>query len=183
MSWQTEIERHYRDVWNATPEHCPFSAGPIHELPSDFSVLKFPPHGKRTMWSYATCCMSRPEDALPIELHMFSPRQSDQIVELLVVTAHFHRTGAQLDVGHSVNFGRPWLDQSKCDHGLVSLPYLDGPDLETLALQTKAVKFYWLLPITPSEVQFKKSHGLEALEEEFDLSGFDYLNPSRPSLV
>lgn len=183
MSWKTDIERHYLDAWNVAPESCPFSAGPIHQLPHDFSILKFPPHGDRTMWTYATCCMSQPEDSPAVELHMFSPRESDQVVELLVVTAHFHRTAARLDVGHTVNFGRPWIDQSECDHGLVSLPYLDGPDLETLSLQSRAIKFYWLLPITSSEVEFKKNNGLDALEEEFDRSGFDYVNPWRESVV
>jgi hypothetical protein len=30
---------------------------------------------------------------MPIELRMFSPYASEDIVELLVVTAHYHRTG------------------------------------------------------------------------------------------
>jgi hypothetical protein len=46
--------------------------------------------------------------------------------------AHFHRTGSALGLGHTVNFGRPWLPTSSCTHGLGSLPYLDGPDLEWL---------------------------------------------------
>ncbi|MFD2579737.1 suppressor of fused domain protein [Novosphingobium colocasiae] len=41
------------------------------------------------------------------------------------------------------------------------------------------VKFYWLIPITSSEVMFKKAYGLEALEIKLDQSGFDYVNPLR----
>lgn len=48
------------------------------------------------------------------------------------MTAHFHRTGSALGLGHTVNFGRPWLPGSSCTHGLVSLPYLFGPELEWL---------------------------------------------------
>ena len=86
-------------------------------------------------------------------------------------------------MGHSVNFGRPWIDGSQCDYGLISLPYLDGPDLEVLSLGSRTVKFYWLIPVTPSEVDFKKRLGLEALEVEFDRSGLDYVNPQRKSVI
>src|SRR5205823_1355697 len=145
------------------PSACEFTAGPISQLSHCFAVLEFPPHADRTMWTYATRCMSSPEDAKAIELHMFSPRRADEIVELLVVTAHFHRTSHKLDLGHTVNFGRPWLDQSACEYGLVSLPYLDGPKLELLSVGERRISFYWLIPVTHTEVQFKKANGLEAL--------------------
>lgn len=114
---------------------------------------------------------------------MFSPRQAEEIVELLVVTAHYHHTGARLDLGHSVNFGRPWLDNSRCSFGLISLPYLDGPSLENLPRGSAIVKCYWLIPITAAEMEFKKTRGLEALEEQFDQAKLDYLNPNRQSTV
>ncbi len=83
--------------------------------------------------------MSQPNDQRPIELHMFSPLEADEVVELLVVTAHYHRTAAPLGPGHTVNFGRPWLDASECKYGLVSLPYLDGPSLEDLEIASRPV--------------------------------------------
>ena len=183
MTWRTQIQDHYRKVWNIEPEPCPFSAGPVHELPLDFSVIKFPPHMTRQVWTYATCCMSQPSDQRPIELYMFSPLEADEVVELLVVTAHYHRTTAPLGLGHTVNLGRPWLDASACKYGLVSLPYLDGPSLEDLETASKALKFYWLLPVTHSEVEFKKKHGLDALEQKFDSVSLDYINPNRSSVV
>jgi hypothetical protein len=183
VMWQTSIENHYSTVWKTAPELCEFSAGPIGQLPHGFAILRFAPHNGRKMWTYATRCMSLPDDENPVELHMFSPFRTDEMVELLVATAHFHRTSTKLDVGHSVNFGRPWIDGSQCDYGLISLPYLDGPDLEVLSLGSRTVKFYWLIPVTPSEVDFKKRLGLEALEVEFDRSGFDYVNPQRKSVV
>jgi Suppressor of fused protein (SUFU) len=181
--WQTNIENHYRIVWNIKPEPCKFSEGPIGQLPHDFSILRFPPHGDRKMWTYATRCMSLPEDKKPIELHMFSPWQTKEVVELLVVTAHFHRTSKKLDIGHTVNFGRPWIDDSNCQNGLVSLPYLDGPKLEILSLGSRKISFYWLIPVTNSEIEFKKNYGLEALEAEFDRTAFDYVDPKRRSVV
>jgi len=183
VMWQTNIENHYRDAWNAEPDICRFSAGPIGQLPQGFSILRFSPHGNRKMWTYATRCMSLPEDSKSIELHMFSPHQADEVVELLVATAHFHRTATKLDIGHSVNFGRPWLDESESEYGLVSLPYLDGPELEILSLGSSVVNFYWLIPVTSSEIHFKNERGLESLEVEFDRVGFDYANPQRKSVI
>ena len=80
-----------------------------------------------------------------------------------------------------MNLGRPWLPGSSCTHGLVSLPYLDGPDLEWL--QHARIRFLWLVPITERELEFKKTHGLEALEERFEAKQFDFLDPRRPSVV
>lgn len=77
------------------------------------------------MWTYATCCMSQPNDPCPLELHLFSSEKSEEPVELLVVTAHYHRTAEKLGLGHSVNFGKPWILNSTCEYGLLSRPYLN----------------------------------------------------------
>ena len=184
MTWCREIEDHYRRVWRASPEVCASPGGPVHEMPNGFAVLRVPPHGPRAMWTYATRCMSEPDDERPIELHMVSPWEAGaDVVELLYATAHFHRTATRLDLGHSVNFGRSWIGASECDHGLVSLPYLDGPELEVLTIGSRRVNCYWLIPITRSERDFKMRRGVDALEEEFERAGFDYLDPARPSVV
>lgn len=183
MLWEETVEAHYRSIWGVEAEPRQFSAGPIQRLPVDFIVLRYPPRGERNMWTYATCGMSQPGDARPLELHMHSPRASPEIEELLVVTADYHRTGSQLDIGHSVNFGRPWLRESACDRGLVSLPYLDGPMLENLRIKSDLVKCYWLIPISLSEVEFKQAYGLGALEQAFERAKFNYLDPQRASVV
>jgi Suppressor of fused protein (SUFU) len=183
LTWGEDIQGHYQKVWGVAAEACLFLHGPIGQLPADFSVLRFPPHGRRNMWTYATCCMSQHRDRHPLELHMFSRADSIKIVELLVVTAHFHRFAAKLDLGHTVNFGRPWLGSSACEYGLVSLPYLDGPSLENLSIGSESVKFYWLIPVSKAEVDFKKQYGLETLESKFDISDFDYSNPDRRSIL
>jgi len=115
---------------------------------------------------------------------MFSKVQASGIVELLTVTAHYHRTGHPLDLGHTVDFGRPWMPGSSCDHALLSLPYLDGPDLENCeVMERESVRFLWLIPITPQELKYKQRLGLEALEEVFERSRFDYSDPTRASVV
>jgi hypothetical protein len=114
---------------------------------------------------------------------MFSPEESTEVVELLAAVAHYHRTGRALGFGHTVNFGKPWIDVSECDHGLISLPYLDGPNMEDLRLSDNlTVKFGWLIPITAAEVDYKKVHGLEALEQRLEDAAFNYLDPHRRSV-
>jgi hypothetical protein len=116
---------------------------------------------------------------------MFSPIQTDGHVELLTAVAHYHRTGRLLDLGHTVNFGRPWLDGSACEFGIISLPYLDGPKIEQLHLTdgSSVVNCLWLIPITEAERDYKRSDGIASLESRFEESRFDYLDPLRPSVI
>lgn len=177
------VAKHYEKVWGGSGRDVGFIGGPLSELPDGFKVLEFEPHGSRSMWTYATCGMSSGEDISPIELHMFSAHKSGEPVELLVATAHYHRTGSTLTVGHTVNFGKPWIDASPCEYGLISLPYLDGPKLENFELHGRiAARCLWLVPITKSEMEFKKENGLEALEDRFDEAQFNYLDPMREAV-
>jgi hypothetical protein len=129
--------------------------------------------------------MSEETDTERLELFALSRKSEETLVELLTAVAHYHRTGAPLGVGHTVNIGRPWFPDSHCtcDHGLLSLPYPFGPKLEWLETRGGRVRFLWLLPITKSEVEFKKTEGLEALEQRFEESGLDFLDPVRRSVV
>ncbi len=179
-----QIVAHYRANWGTEDEKLRFSRGPIQDLPTDFCVLRFKPSRSRKMWTYATCCMSQASDAVPVELHIFSPYQSDDVLELLTSVAHYHRTGCLLGLGHTMNFGRPWISDSECDHGFISLPYLDGPKLEALTIDGRRIgSFYWLIPVTHAEVEYKITNGADVLEKKFDEAKFDYLNPNRASLV
>lgn len=179
------IAAHYQSQWKNTGNHRTWNAGPTSELPPDFTVLEFPPHADRTMWTYATCCMSHPSQTSPIELHIFSPYQSESLIELLTVIAHYHANHEPLDVGHTVNFGRPWLDSSECKYGLISLPYLDGPNLEKFqpGEPSEPVRCLWLIPITHRERDYKAKFGLTALEEAFEKAGFNYLDVNRRSVI
>jgi len=123
--------------------------------------------------------MSTAEEESRLELHLFSDREAPELIELLTAVAHFHKTGARLDWGHTVSFGRPWLPQSLCSFGLISLPFLDGPKLEYGGPSSQQTRFLWLIPITSKERDIKVSHGLEALERLFEAKGLDYANAHR----
>lgn len=183
MDYQDNIKAHYIKNWKTEPNIFYWDKGPAHELPYQFRVLEFEPTEHRKMWTYSTCCMSQESDSLGIELHLFSARKDEGLIELLTVTAHYHRTGHFLALSDTVNWGQPWQGNSICRHGLISLPYLDGPDLENLEFDNRIIKFYWLIPITKAEVEFKKEQGINALETEFEKQGVDYLNNDRVSIV
>jgi len=65
------------------------------------------------------------------------------------------------------------------------LPYLDGPSLEQCksSRYLHLIRFLWLIPITEAERKYKQAFGVEALEQNFSTSNFDYLDPKRPSVV
>lgn len=157
----------------------------MRKLNSQFCVVEFHPAVAGTVWIYATCGMTSAENNHSLELHLFSEKKDDSIVELMTAIAHYHQTGAALDLGHTVNFGRPWQDASLCTYGLVSLPYHRGSELEIFhtAAHLEVVHCYWLIPITKQEREFKIQYGLEALEEKFEEAGLDYSNPARRSII
>jgi Suppressor of fused protein (SUFU) len=176
------LKRHYETAWGPSSSITRWTKGPYWELPDSFRVAIFPPRSGREYWVYATMGMSLgDEDGL--ELHLRSPRPSDELVEILTVAAHFHRTGEKLGLYHSVNFGRPWLKGSLCDHGFITLPYPEGPRLEWLTAAGTKIRNLWLVPITKAERDYKKRHGTEALEQLLERSPGVVLDPSRKSLV
>lgn len=177
------VKKHYEKIWKNKAESKRWELGPIDKLNENFRVLEFPPTKKREMWTYATVGMSSLLDQEPIELHLFSYDKDESLIELLTAVAYYHQNNAYLNLHHTVNFGRSWMGKSMCNHGFISLPYLDGPDLENLSVNESVVKFYWLIPINALELTYKKEHGTDALEEKFDESGLDYLNPERESVV
>jgi len=182
-SYSTAITGHYIKQWGIEPSVLVPRPSAINQVRLDFRVLEFPPSDTRDMWTYATCGMSSFEVERPIEIHVFSSERTIELVDILTAIAHYHQTEQALDLGHTVNFGIPWKNSSLCTYGLISLPYLDGPDLEILDHHNHEVRFYWLLPITKAERDFKKMNGIEALEQLFDEYPPDYIDPNRPSVV
>lgn len=180
---QKLIVNHYEMILDSSPKIYLWDKGPYEKLPYDFRILEFPPTATKKMWTYATCCMSQPEDMQKIELHMYSPIKDESIIELLTALVYYHRKTDKIGLNHTVYFGRPWQKESTCTYGFVSLPYLDGPVLENLNSNNGIIKFYWLLPITEAEVRYKREYGVDALEQKFDNPSFNYVDPNRPSSV
>ena len=178
-----DLQRHLESHWQTPGRRIRWELGPVEKLHPDFRVVEFEPDGKYDCWVYATLGMSLGLTGEAVELHMFAPRADMDVVELLVAAASYHRNVGPLDVYHTVNFGRPWLDASRCDHGYISLPYLDGVELQLLRTAAGEVGNYWLLPITEAERDFKMEAGAQELENLFEAHELDYLDPGRPSCV
>lgn len=182
MDYNKNVIKHYKEFWGEFTEHK-FNKGPVGELPIGFKILKFEPNNRHNMWAYATCGMSNKVRVNSIEIHIFSPKENDFLIELLTIIAHYHVTGGNLGVGQTINFGRPWCDKSNSEYGLISLPYLDGPLFENFQVGLERIQFLWLIPIMKTEVEYKKINGLEALERKLEESNFNYLDPYREGVV
>lgn len=179
------VEEHYISNWGSNFEEKIWTKGPIDKLNYEFTILEFKPTGKRNMWTYATCGMSTFTHQKPVELHLFSAIQDNAILELLTSVVYYHNTDQNLNLGHTINFGKSWQGNSKCSYGLISLPYLDGQDLERFCPDKdgRAIFCYWLVPITLQERNYKIQNGMEALEEKLEESQFNYLDSNRASVI
>lgn len=175
-----EIEKHYKTALGNDARAKTFDKGPIHQFPEDFCVFEVPPSENRNIWIYATCGMSF-GDSKPIELFLLSPRQAPELVELLYIIAHFHLISEELDAEHTVNFGRPWLPLSLCDHGILST--MEGAKVQWADIDNQRVHFLWLIPITKSEREFKVEFGADALDELFAEKEVDCVDPLRQSAI
>lgn len=183
MNLTKELFEHYKKNWLLGDySFITLEKGPMKSLNRDFTVLVIPPNDKRAMWTYATIGMSNTVSD-PIEIHLFSENENDDLAEILTAIAYYKLTGNNVDLNDTVNFGRPWLPNSKCEYGLISLPYLDGPELEKFRVDNTVISFYWLIPITKQERDYRCKYGIEKLEKYFDNENFNYLNPFRTSVI
>lgn len=177
---QLEVQKHYETAFGSKPAAKSFDKGPVHQLPDDFCVFEVPPGSERDVWIYGTCGMSF-ADSAPIELFLLSPMQAPELVELLYITAYFHLFSEQLDIDHTVNFGRPWLPGSQCDHGILST--MDGARVQWADIDGQKVQFLWLIPITKAERDYKIELGADALDEKFVEKEVDCADVMRESAV
>ena len=185
VTYTAQLINHYEKVWRQRANYRRLLRGVGHHLPREFKVLEFEPGGRRDVWTYATCGMSPATDRTRTEVHLFSPRESIETVEILYEISHFHRHSHRLGPGHSINLGRGWMDRSRCSWGLVAKPFLDGPHLERFAIpeSEKATLCLWLIPITRRERDFKVEFGVDALTTVFKEKGVNFLDPKRSSAV
>ena len=178
------LRKHYKKYFGTSGSIKRWTKGPQDKLHPDFYVLEVGPNQVHNMWTYLTVGMSldRTDDNL-VELFIYSPNQDDSLVELLTINASFHRNSEPLNIHHTVNIGQPWISNSGCDHGFISLPYLDGEELELFEYNDRTFHCYWFIPITELERDYKIEKGCEALEQLFEDKQLDYLNPQRNCLI
>jgi hypothetical protein len=181
-----EISKHYeRHLPDRTVRPVPADSG-IHRRLRSFSVVEVVPSRAGDVWAYASVGGWVVPSSPRIEFILSSPRQSERAALLVTMSAHYHANADashRLGIGDTVPIGEPWLDDSLCDHLLVSRPYPFPPGIETMTSDGVHIHFAWLLPITADERMFKIAHGAEALEATFEQHGLHYWDPSRVSVV
>lgn len=171
------FDGHDRTVWS-------WKLGPIADVAPWFKVLRYAPGPRTGQWAYVSVgasLLSAP-GAKKLEFILLTENETPRAIELLAMITHYHHDYG-LDMFHSLPVGQPWLDGANCDHLLVSLPYPLGPDLEVCCLRDEHVQILWLLPITSAEAAFKKTNGVDALEEKFDEAAIEYWRIDRESVV
>ncbi|AOM77702.1 suppressor of fused domain protein [Pedobacter steynii] len=182
-NYTEQLVHHYENYFGLTGTRLKWPKGPVDKLHPDFFILEFPPNQKQEMFCYCTVGMSVDYMDEPMEMIVYSPRSDLSLVELLTICTSYHRNKAPLNLHHTVNIGQPWLDFSRCDHGFISLPYLDGNDLCVFNFNDQVIPCYWFIPITKQERDYKIEQGAEALELLFEQHQLDYLNAGRESLI
>lgn len=184
MNYNDKLLNHYIATWGHRFQIFKWGQGPMREFDESFSVIKFTPTKSRKFWIYGTCGMAGRLDVNPMELHIFSFIEDDSLLELLTAVSYYHKRSVNLHLNDTVNFGRSWQGSSNCSFGFISLPYIDGRNLEIFKIFDNAdVHCYWLVPITQDELNYKQMHGIENLEEKFEAHQFNYLDPNRSSVL
>jgi len=185
MASRASILTHYSGCFGGRFTECEPPPSEHSAFAEPFAVAEFVPTETSPYWKYCTIGAGAEGRKRPdrLEFHLLSPVQDSRHVELLAAIAHYHLSGGDLDEGHIVNFGRPWLPGSLCSYGLISKPYHYGPDLERSADPVlKEVRFLWLIPITAEEREYANAFGLEALEALFEENSLRFWAPDRESL-
>lgn len=183
-----ELRRHLQKQWPLSSiDRFRWTLGPIESTLPGFGVYRVNPRSDAEPWIYVSDGASRVEtfDGGRFEFFLLSPKEDPQHVETLAMIANFHADSLyRVHLGKVIDIGQPWIENSNMRHLLVSLPFPYGPKVEYLETkQLGCVRVLWLLPISPLEAEFVKSHGLEALESRFDDVQIDCLDRYRASVV
>lgn len=181
------VESHVRAFFAGhSVEAIEFDLGPERrEAIADLRILVVAPGPRSDSWAYVTagCWAETERDGHGLEFVMTAPARDQRFIALTAMIAYYHCGGHQLGLEHSMPIGEPWVPGSACDHLLVSLPYLHGPDLEHCPLPEGHVRILWTLPVTAAEIEFRRSQGHEALEQRLDDAGIIPTDPFRASVA
>ncbi|MCY7347268.1 MAG: suppressor of fused domain protein [Pyrinomonadaceae bacterium] len=98
------------------------------------------------------------------------------------MTTYYHSLH-RLGLNHTFPLGETWIENSTLEYCLVSRPYPLEVDVETCKIEDGHAHFFWLLPITESEREYKIKNGVDALEEKFEEAEIKYWDSNRESII
>ena len=181
------IHEHLARFWpNNRKEAFVWDLGPIRETLPNWQVIRVAPTRSGEPWQYVTVgassIASNGEGGL--EFILSAPEEDPIHIETLAMVSNFHADPRyRVHYGKVIDIGRPWVDDSRSTHFLVSHPYPQGPDFEYCCIGGKHVRFLWLMPITSSERKYLERNGQEALERRFEDAQINSVDPHRPSVA
>src|SRR6188768_320817 len=116
-----ELRKHYESFYGVTGNKVTWDKGPTYKLHPEFFILELEPKKRHQMWTYATVGMSLDrDDENLIELVTYSRERDKSRIELLTVSASFHRNSAPLNLHHTVVVGQLTDSNTTCDQGFIS---------------------------------------------------------------
>ena len=162
--------------------------GPASQRLPAFFVHEVGPGPRYSGWTYLSVgawSVVHDHQGHGLEFLVSAPRADPLLVELITMSVYYHAGPPQehLDIGHTVPIGRPWLPGSPCDHLLVGLPYVFGPELEVCSWPGGDIRILELLPITKTERDYKAFHGAEALEQRLEEASAHTSDPLREPVI
>jgi hypothetical protein len=177
------IESHIRTSFENNKISTEFwKQGPINEILPEFKVLKVEPDNKFSFWAYISVGSWQLFENSKLEFVILALQEDQKHVERLAMTAFYHSLH-RLGLNHTFPLGEPWVENSTLEYCLVSRPYPLGIDFEICKIEDAHLHFFWLLPITEKERNFKIEKGVEALEERFEEVELEFWDFERNSVV
>jgi len=181
-----QLREHLDQFWpDREQKDFQWAIGSITRSLPDFRVIRIGA-ARREAWTYVSsgAWIVRSGHAERFEFVIQSPIEDPIHVETLAMVANFYADPLyNLHLGSVINIGRPWLNDSTCNHLLVSRPYPFGPAFEHCRLAELSVRLLWLCPLTADEAAFARANGAEELEQRFESAAIDTLDIHRRSVL
>ena len=163
------------------------SGGMVVNLP-ELAVWELAPPASApgTPWLYVSSGASAEpmDDGFGLEFALLASDADPLAAKLVAMVANLHADPRYpMSLGQVLEIGHPWLPGASADHLIVALPTTFGPEFEWLSDRERTVRFIWLVPITKSEADFARRHGLDALQEKLGAARLDVSARVRGSAV
>lgn len=168
---------HYQKFWGTSATITEFN--PQDDVsPTPICVAEFAPDSEDQDWVYATVGASRMEiplsathNTIPrLELFLYSRQQQPELARFLAGLATYpfvHQTF--LSRGDTIRGTKPILSESGLADVLLTYPYFEADGFGIIHCNDKTHTYMvWVIPIYPSERQFIREHGWNALEDLFN---------------
>lgn len=127
LSAAEAVESHVRVFFEGhSVEVVDYDLGPERrQVVPALRILVVGPGPRGDGWAYVTagCWAGTEKGGHGLEFVMTAHVRDQRFIEFMAMIASYHCGGHQLDLGHSMPIGEPWVPGSTCDHLLISLPY------------------------------------------------------------